>query len=416
MADRSPDVVSESTDALVDWDSPVVTAAPQARYQELIAQCPAHVGAAGAGPGTQGTGRMVSAVSREAVERVLRDPETFSSRGAVSLGNSDPLIPLEVDPPDHLRYRKLLDPIFAPRKVAEWEADITTLVNELIDRFINDGHTDLIGAICEPMPSTVFLNLLGLPSNNVSEFLRLKDGIIRPPGDAAAQEAARIEAGMAIYELFNSVLTDRAADPRDDLVSLFLTTEVEGERLTHEEIMGICFLFLIAGLDTVASQLSTSFAFLAEHPEHRRQIVDDPGLIPSAVEELLRWQTIVSGVARRATRDVDLFGVPVHADDFVSVMIGAANVDAAELAEPLLVDFGREPNRHLAFGGGIHRCLGSHLARLELRVAMREFHRRIPDYSLAPGQPLEYALGSPLRTVTKLPITFAPGGVAGVSQ
>lgn len=404
---------------LVDWMSNDVTAAPQARYRELIAMCPVHTG--GPPPMLPGEStRMVSVVSREAVDHVLRDPETFSSHGAVSLGNADPLIPLEIDPPHHLRYRKLLDPIFAPRKVAEWESEITALVNDLIDRFIGDGEADLVGTLCEPMPSTVFLNLLGLPFDNVSEFMKLKDGIIRPPGDAAAQEARRIEAGLQIYQLFEGVLADRAKQPRDDLVSWFLTAESEGERLTHEEIMGICFLFLIAGLDTVTSQLSTSFAFLAEHPEFRREIVDDPSVIPSAIEELLRWQTIVSSVARRATRDVDLHGVSVNAGDFVSVMIGAANVDDREFDDPLTVDFRRDPNRHLAFGGGIHRCLGSHLARLELRVVAREFHRRIPDYSVTTGRTIEYALGSPLRTVERLPITFPPGvaegGAAGVAR
>lgn len=386
--------------SFVDWSDPATTAAPHASYAKALGECPVMHN----GNGTY------TVMSRAAVDAVLRDPGTFSSQGAMPLGSPDPLIPLEIDPPDHHRYRKLLDPIFAPRKVALMEDTVAALVNELIDQFIADGTTDLVQSFTEPLPSTVFLNLLGLPVDNVAEFLRLKDGIIRPPGDTEEEHMnVRVEVGMKIYELFEGVIADRTAEPRDDLVSWFLTTEVDGERLTREEILGICFLFLLAGLDTVAGQLSTMFAYLLANPDARDQLVANPDLIPSAIEESLRWETIVATIARRTTSDTELFGVTIPAGSFIQVGIGAANVDTDEFPDAMNVDFQRNPNRHLAFGGGIHRCLGSHLARLELRVALREFHRRIPTYAVAPGEEVTWILNSPLRSAATLPIAFTKG-------
>jgi cytochrome P450 len=146
------------------------------------------------------------------------------------------------------------------------------------------------------------------------------------------------------------------------------------------------------------------FAYLAQHPTQRRRLVDDPALIPAAVEEMLRWETPVLGVARVATRETTLAGCPIHAGDQVSIILSSANTDPTEFAAPDDVDFDRQPNRHLAFGGGVHRCLGSHLARQELRIALREWHRRIPDYSVAPGHTLVYTPA--IRSIDHFPMVF----------
>jgi cytochrome P450 len=168
--------------------------------------------------------------------------------------------------------------------------------------------------------------------------------------------------------------------------------------------LDICFLFLIAGLDTVTDSLTLFFAFLSQHPDHRRQIVEDPSVIPRAVEELLRWETPVAGVARSATGDSTVAGCPITKGNLVFVSIGAANVDPAVFGDPFDVRFDREENRHLGFGGGVHRCLGSHLARRELRVGLREWHRRIPEYQLKPGIELHYPPG--LRSVDNLELIW----------
>ena len=178
-----------------------------------------------------------------------------------------------------------------------------------------------------------------------------------------------------------------------------------------DEILGICFLFILAGLDTVTDSLECFVARLAQHPDERRQIVDDPSIIPSAVEELLRWETPVTTVARVATPDVDLGGCPIKKGENIGVVIGAANTDEEALPGADQVDLTRNPNSHLAFGGGVHRCLGSHLARLELRVALREWHRRIPEYSIVPGTELIYRGASARSTSCRWSSTqWAPEG------
>jgi cytochrome P450 len=185
-----------------------------------------------------------------------------------------------------------------------------------------------------------------------------------------------------------------------------MEAELDGEKLTDHEILDVCFLFMIAGLDTVTDSLDCMFAYLAQFPDHRQQLVDHPEVIPSAIEELLRWESPVPAVARVATEETVVGGCPIHAGEQVMLLLASANTDDAAHPGIDSVDLERDPNPHLAFGGGVHRCLGSHLARLELRVALREFHKRIPDYSLADGTVLEYTPG--LRSLNTLPIVFKP--------
>jgi len=351
-------------------------------------------------------------LSRKAdIDETLRHPETFTSNmSAVNLKNVRPLIPLQIDPPDHKKYRKLLDPIFAPRIMTAMEEEVAVLVNDLIDRFIDRGEVDFAAEFSVPYPSQVFLTLLGLPLDELDRFLAMKDGIIRPdhvtgtPYGSETADAHQQKVADSIYEYFNGVLDRREMLSEDDLVSRFLSAEVEGHKLTREDILDICFLFLIAGLDTVTATLDCMFAHLAQHPEHRRQLVEDPGLIPSAIEELLRWETPVMMVARASVEDTTVAGCPVHKGDSVILMLGSANTDEAEVEDAGTVRFDREVNRHIAFGGGIHRCLGSHLARMELRVALREWHRRIPEYAVQPGHTLEYTPN--IRSIDHFPMVF----------
>ena len=373
---------------------------PQPRYQKMVAEDVLEP--------AQG---FVVAASRAAVDEVLRDPETFSSEGFLDLGNTRPLIPLSVDPPRHVKYRKILDPLFAPKQMDAAEADITARVNHFIDAFADRGRCNFTDEFATPFPSSVFLGLMGLPWDELDTFLRLKDGILRPRGedgniliDPQERVAVARGTGEEIYSYFDHILDQRAAHPEDDILTRFLNTEIDGERLTREEILDICFLFLIAGLDTVTDSLTCFYAFLAQHPEHRRAIVEDPSLIPNAVEELLRWESPVPGVPRMATHDGELCGHAVKQGSLVNVSVGSANVDPAEFPDAFDVRFDRDVNRHLAFGGGVHRCLGSHLARRELRVTLREWHKRIPDYELEPGIELVYMPG--LRSVENLHLTW----------
>ncbi len=344
----------------------------------------------------------------EDVEFALRHAEVFSSdMDAISIGNVRPLIPLQINPPDHVKYRRLLDPLFAPKQVALLENDVRKLSNQLIDDFIDRGECEFNGAFAIPLPCTVFLRLLGLPLEDLDLFLGFKDNIIRPETkDQTEYQRIQAETGQEIYAYFDKVLDERERQPRDDMLTGFLEADVDGNRLTREDILDICYLFLLAGLDTVTASVGCMVSYLAQHPDQRQRLVDDPSQIPGAVEELLRWETPVPGVPRVATEDVELCGERIEAGERITVLLGSANIDERGFPQPDDVDFERPANRHLAFGGGVHRCLGSHLARLELRVALEQLHERIPDYSIKPGEEPKYTMG--IRAVDYLPLAFTP--------
>jgi cytochrome P450 len=394
-----PDVAEPANDVnvldMMGGLDPATAAVPQPLYRSLVETTP-----------VLRIGSSIILSGRAQIDEAFRCPEVFSSNSsAADLGNIRPLIPLQIDPPDHVKFRRLLDPLFAPRQMAKLEPQIAALVHRLVDRFIDRGECDLVSEFTIPLPSEVFLTLFGLPLEELDTFLAMKDGIIRPPGRTSEeQNEKRRTTAAEIYAYFEQILEERARDPREDLLSGFLTAEIDGERLSREDIEDICFLLMIAGLDTVTASLDCFFSYLARNAPARARLVEDPALIPAAVEEMLRFETPVAGVPRVAVADSELSGVPIHAGDQVMLILGAANVDEAEFAAAMTVDFGRGTNRHLAFGGGIHRCLGSHLARQELRVALREFHTRIPDYRLAPDAELVYTPA--IRSLASLPLVF----------
>ena len=384
---------------LAELMSPELARNPQPMYSMLLESSPILR--------VDGVGVIV--LSRAGVQEVLRNPDLYSSNmSAHDLKTRRPLIPLQIDPPDHRRYRKYLDPMFAPQKMRALEEPATRLVNDLIDGFVDDGEIDFVERFSTPFPSQVFLTLFGLPMEDLPRFLAMKDGVIRPdhvvgqPFGHPETEAHQQQTSDSIYDYFDGVINERAGGERDDLLSYITHAEVAGEHLTREEVLDICFLFLIAGLDTVTASLDCGYGDLAERPEARRQIVDQPESVPALVEEMLRWETPVMGVARVATCDTEIGGFAISEGEQVMGLLGAANVDAQEFERASELDWGREVNPHLAFGGGVHRCLGSHLARVELKVVLREWHRRIPNYCIKPGAELEYTAG--IRTLRSFPM------------
>jgi cytochrome P450 len=386
------DVISGFGGADID---PEMAAAPQASYRLMQEHTP-----------VLRLDGMVMISRHEDVMHALRHPELFSSNmDAIDIGNVRPLIPLQIDPPDHVKFRRLLDPLFSPKEVAKLEPAVRRLVNELIDEFEAAGECEFSEQFAIPLPCTVFLALLGLPIEDLELTLRFKDAIIRPGGGDQAKKI-QAAAGQEIYAYFQKVVDARRAEPRDDLISGFILAEVDGQRLSDNDILDICYLFLLAGLDTVTASLTCAIAYLAVHPDRRDAIAADPALVPAAVEELLRWESIVPAVPRVAMSDIEISGETVRAGEPVMCMIGAANIDPGEFAGADVVDLERPGNRHLAFGGGVHRCLGSHLARLEMRVALEELHRRIPDYSVKEGETPRYTMG--IRAVEYLPLVFTP--------
>ena len=354
-----------------------------------------------------GVGDAVMVGSPQLVNETLTTPEVFSSADLVEQGNTRPLIPLGIDPPDHVRYRRLLEPLFSPRRMEAQEADIAECVNHFIDTFIDRGECDFTVEFAELFPSSVFLGLMGLPWEQLDTLVQLRDGLLHPgTAEMSAQQRTAIQAETAqeVYAYFDRILDERTAQPRDDVLSALVGPHADGDCLSRDEALSICFVLLTAGLDTVTDSLTCFWAHLARHPELRHRIATDPDVIPRAVEELLRWETPVPFVVRWARRNSQLGEEVVEAGHHVLVNLSSANVDPAQFADPLEVDLDRRGNPHLAFGAGPHRCLGSHLARRELRIALREWHRRIPEYTLAPGYEVRYR--PPLRFVPDLQLSW----------
>jgi cytochrome P450 len=348
-------------------------------------------------------------VRRADVERALRTWQDYSSEFGGAMGSEQPIIPLNVDPPAHARYRKLLDPYFAPKKMVALQPAVQKHTNDLIDACIESGSCDFSTDLAVPLPCSTFLSLLGLPLDELDALVRWKDIMIRPEHIVADRDAAlqlQAETAKEIYTRFGVELVERRSRPRDDLITYLTQAEIEGGKLTDGEILRTCFLLLAAGLDTVTISLECIFSFLIEHDDARRLLVAEPGSEINLIEELLRWETPVQHVSRRATRDIELDGgATIPAGCPVSIALASANVDPEGLPGADEVDVRRGDVRNFAFGGGPHRCLGSNLARMELRTVVRTWHDRIPDYSLAPGTQLVWN-GATLRGLDHLPLVW----------
>lgn len=354
------------------------------------------------------TERDVMFTDAVAVDQILHMPEVFSSGPEAGyLGSDVALIPLQIDPPAHVGYRRMLDPLFSPKRMNGLENDITALAVRCMDAFIARGHCDFSDEFSIPFPAGTFLRLLGLPLEGLAEFVQLKEDIIRPAGgDSPEGNATRERAGKQIASLFVDALEDRREHPRDDILSHFAELESAGA-LTREESIGICHLLLIAGLDTVTGTLECAFALLARRPDLRRLLATRPEVIPGAVEELLRWIVTSPVQGRIAVRDVEVQGFAVKKGEIVRAAQATMNFDPKRIPDPMTIDFQREENRHATFGIGVHRCLGSHLARLELRIALRQWHDRIPDYELGDDFTVRYTPA--LRGISHLELQFPPG-------
>jgi cytochrome P450 len=324
-------------------------------------------------------------VSAEAVDYACKHTELFSSARAFDrLGSPLPLVPIATDPPEHARYRRLLDRFFGPKRMALLEPELRAQVGALIDGLVGRETCDLVREITVPYPTQVFLTLFGLPLEDRDKLVHWKDAMLDVVNPTRFEPTPEILAQAA--ELF-AYLSGYVAKRRDvrgqDLLSQLLALRAEGG-MTDAEIIGLGFLFVLAGLDTVTSALGFSFLILGKNEALRAQICRDPSSIPAFVEEALRFEVPVPFTARVTTADVTVCGHAIPAGASVLVGLGVANRDPKRYERPDVFD----PKRvapHFAFGAGKHRCLGSHLARLELKLVLEEWHRRVPDYALAAG-------------------------------
>jgi len=338
---------------------------------------------------------------------VWQHAELFATQPSVSvphgLGNKRPMLPLEVDPPLHTKHRRLLAPVFAPNRIAELEPKIREVCDELIDGFIDRGGCELIGELAQPLPTRIFVDMLGIPAGEAVAFRNWNHAILHGQHDDPTGDA-RARAGVKARTRLSEILSECKRDRRDDLLSVLLDSEIGGERLDDEEILDHAFLLFLAGLDTVQGAIGFQYAFLSQHPDYRDRLVRDPAIIPRAVEELLRWEGLnISG--RNATQDTELAGRTIAKGDPVVLVNRSAGRDPRVWDEPNTVDFDRSPKGTLAFGAGPHRCVGSHLARLEMKVVHEHMHRRIPDYRLKPGHQVRLHGGN-VAGVDALPLVW----------
>jgi cytochrome P450 len=372
---------------------------PGPAYARLRNECPV-----ARTPGM--TGDMAVWVSRyDEALWALKHPEIFSSAAeAIDIGQSHDLIPLQIDPPLHTKYRRFLAEWFNSRAISPLEPEVRKLVNEILDGIVPTGSCDFHQDFATPLPSTVFLAMMGLPQDDLDTLLRWRDDIIRPAADPAEAEAVRARTGAEITAYFDAQIDGLRETPRSGFWSDLVNAQFEGRPLERGELLGMAFLLIIAGLDTVTATLDCMIKYLAQHPERRRELVERPELTTDAVEEMLRTETPVQLVPRMIAQDTTLGGVELKTGDHATIVLGAANLDPAVYDHPDDVDFDRQRSINLAFGGGPHLCLGINLARLELRVALEEWHRRIPEYSIPPGTKIAHSPG--IRQTDHLPLVW----------
>lgn len=336
----------------------------------------------------------------EDIRYVLQHPELFSSAAPRSsaAGGTWRLIPLEVDPPEHTKYRAILNPLFSPKSLKPLDEPIRAWARELVDSFADNGECDFVEDFAVLYPIGIFLDLLALPRTDLPQF--------REWVDAFVHDAARRGWAMEQMRGFLESVIDRriGEDGGDDIISQVTRMAIDGRPLTREEMAGIVFLLFIGGLDTVVSSLSFHFRHLAETPADQERLRADPGMIPDAVEEFLRAFPVVT-TARIATEDTELAGVYVRKGDMVTTSTLLSTRDPDEFADPEVVDITRSPNRHNAFAFGPHRCLGSHLARRELVIAMEEVLARVPPFRLRDGAVIT-AAGGGVMGLDTLPIVW----------
>ena len=333
------------------------------------------------------------------VVAIAQEYETFTSREILVMprvhgaeNNSYDGIaapPITSDPPDHHWHRRLILPVFAPQAVAKYEQGTRDLCNALIDEIIDKGTADAAADYAQHIPVRVIATMLGVPLEMEAEFTEWVRGVLENMTDGEA----RINARNNILRFFIGQVEDRKKNPREhDLITELMNSEVEGKKVPIEYVLGVCNLMLVAGVDTTWSAIGSCMWHMAQHPEHRKQLRENPDLWPTAVEELLRVYAPVT-MARMVDHDVEFQGCPMKAGDRVLMSFPAANRDPRQFENPDQVILDRENNRHVAFGSGIHRCAGSNLARLEVRVALQTWLARIPEFELVDPARVTWAGG-----------------------
>ena len=350
------------------------------------------------------------ALSRYAdVRAALHDPATYcSGRGFLLEDIDDFTLPmlLGMDPPDHTRLRATVSRALTPRRVAMLEEPIRQRCRSSIDAFAPRGEAELIGELAGVLPMWVISRLLRVPDGDQDTLRRLADTMVHRDDATRGVPPAGKQAAAEIYAYFERLLAERGSDDTDDLLSLLLAAERAGE-ISHLEILGFCFLLIIAGNETTTKLLGNLADQLTREPAVRARLAADPALVPRAIEEMLRFDTSTHMMARTLTRDVELHGRRMEAGRKVALLLASANRDERRWHDPDRFDLDRDPSDHVAFGFGLHFCLGAALARLEARVALEELLARLPDFAVQRSGLVRVHSGN-VRGYGVVPIRFTP--------
>lgn len=365
--------------------------------------------------------RVIAFTRRQALLDILQTPSIFSSNGLPlpeTAGTSDfrslEMRPETLDPPEHTKWRKLLSRTFAPASIERLHPTIRSHSIALIDALVADGRCDLVADFAKPFATLVFLDLVGIPRHDLMLFLEWEDAALHGDALRDPDHLRQLSAHHRIRNYFADLIAERRQDrgKYGDLISSALEWQVDGRRVTDEELVSVFYPLFLAGLDTVAGALSYGFYHLAQHSEDRLRLVREPDLIPAATDELLRAYPNVQP-SRWVVSDTDFHSCQLRSGDLVWIPVAAAGRDPDVYPDATEVDFDRVGPGHLTFGAGPHRCLGAHLARAELIIAYREWHARIPTYSLAEDRAPLLEHSKSIWGLHHLPLVWPRGGPSG---
>ena len=387
---------------------PEFVANPYPMYQRLQADDPVHHSPLGFWVLT----RYADVIASLRDPRLIKEP--IAAFVAARFGMTVPpglgLSMLDRDPPDHTRLRGLVSKAFTPKALERLRPDIHRIVDGLLDRVGEHGEMDLIDEFAYPLPVNVICDMLGVPVKDQERFrqwgldiARGLDAIMLPPESEVAQRSVAGRRGLAEY--FRELIAQRRASPREDMLSALIAAEEAGDKLNEDELLATCILLLVAGHETTVNLIGNGTLALLRHPGEMRRLRDDPGIIGSAVEELLRFDGPVQRTARIPSEDIVIGGCTIPKGEMVMPFLGAADRDPQVFADPDRFDPAREPNPHLAFGAGIHFCLGAPLARMEGQIAINTLLKRLPKLALATDKP-EFRQSLTLRGLQSLPVSF----------
>ncbi len=387
MTDVQPELHHPTGCPVVDYADLNVPTAPAGwhfdNFDAKREEAPIHTG--------EGGGQQYFLLTRmDDIRKAYQSTDVFSN-SAVTVADPNPAyrwIPEMLDGHIHTAWRQMLTPLWSPGSVDKLKPKLRQRFGEVLEEVAARGECDIVTDVALLFPNVIFMDLMGLPRADATQFQQWEMDILHGDRTSEGSGDRRMEAMMAVVGYFVELIAERRKSPSDDLLSFVLDKQIDGEDIPEQDLLDFCLLMFMAGLDTVATQITFNFWHLATHPDDRRRLLAEPALWPTAIEEFLRYYAFVTP-SRKVLHDTEILGCPVAAGTMVHLPLVSANRDprAFDDADKVVID--RQSNRHIAFGAGPHRCLGINLAREELLVAMTMWHERIPNYEVAPGFDVE---------------------------